>query len=228
MASDLRQRFDSVRQRIWRAEIASGHPPGQTKIVAVSKKQSTTAIRELYGFGQRDFGESYLQEALPKIHSLRNLDIVWHYIGHVQANKTREIASHFNWVHGVDREKIGRRLSEQRPPELGDLNVCVQINISREVGKSGVSIELAHELAAALNDMEGVALRGLMAIPERGGHEDTTSTSHADMHAIYQALQQRGLLLDTLSMGMSDDLEAAVENGATLVRIGTALFGDRK
>jgi len=227
LISDLRKRFDSVHQRVWQTEIAHGLPPGQTKIVAVSKKQSTAAIRDLYGFGQRDFGESYLQEALPKIDALQDLDIVWHYIGRIQTNKTREIARHFDWVHGLDREKIGHRLSKQRPPKRGELNVCIQINISEEAGKAGVLAEKVLELAWSLRSLERITLRGLMAIPERGIRTGTASNSHTKMHNIYRALQQSGLPLDTLSMGMSEDLEVAIENGATLVRIGTALFGQR-
>lgn len=228
MGPGLKKRFDSIRQRIWRAEIASGHPPGGTKLVAVSKTQPVDAIRQLYELGQRDFAESYLQEALPKIEALKDRDIIWHYIGRIQTNKTREIARHFTWVQGVDREKVAQRLSEQRPSDMPDLDVCIQVNISREPGKSGVFAEEVSTLADSLNAMDRIVLRGLMAIPKRGGHEDKASTtSHEDMQVVYRALQERGLALDTLSMGMSDDLEIAIEHGANMVRIGTALFGPR-
>ncbi|MBI1194265.1 MAG: YggS family pyridoxal phosphate-dependent enzyme [Gammaproteobacteria bacterium] len=227
MHLDLKQRFDSIRQRVWCAEMAAGRQPGKTKIVAVSKTQSADAIRHLYELGQRDFAESYLQEALPKMEVLRDLDITWHYIGRIQTNKTRDIATHFDWIQSVDREKVGRRLSEQRPEGLPDLNICIQVNISHEAGKAGVTPEGVQELASSLSGMDHLVVRGLMAIPERDSHEGGTSTSHSDLHKIYRALQQQGFKLDTLSMGMSDDLEVAIENGATAVRIGTALFGAR-
>jgi len=228
MGPDLKQRFDSVHQRVRKAELASGRPAGKTKIVAVSKTQSADAVRKLYAFGQRDFAESYLQEALPKIESLKDLDITWHYIGRIQTNKTRDIARYFDWVQSVDREKIGRRLSEQRPAGMPDLNICIQINISREAGKAGVPQDQVDQLAAALDTMDHIVLRGLMAIPERARHREGRSDSHAGMCSIYRALQRQGRQLDTLSMGMSDDLEIAIENGSTLVRIGTALFGTRR
>lgn len=227
MHSDLKQRFDAIRQRVWSAEVASGHAPGGTRIIAVSKTQPAAAIRHLYELGQRDFAESYLQEALPKIEALQDLDITWHYIGRIQTNKTRDIACHFDWVQSIDREKVGKRLSEQRPDNKADLNVCLQVNISCEPGKAGVQPGEVEELALSLDNMDRIRLRGLMAIPERGSHHKGASTSHADLCTIYRALQQKGLTLDTLSMGMSDDLEIAIESGSTMVRIGTALFGAR-
>lgn len=227
MDPDLKTRFDSIRQRVWRAEMAAGRQPGRTRIVAVSKTQSSEAIRRLYELGQRDFAESYLQEAIPKMDALKDLDITWHYIGRIQTNKTREIASRFDWIQSIDREKVGRRLSEQRPEGMPDLNVCIQINISHETGKAGIAPEDTQELAFALTEMEHLVVRGLMAIPEKGGHEAGASTSHSDLNRTYKDLLLAGLKLDTLSMGMSDDLEVAIENGATMVRIGTALFGER-
>ena len=197
------------------------------KLLAVSKTKSAGQIRQAYDAGQRDFGESYLQEALDKINSLNDLDICWHFIGGIQSNKTRDIASHFHWVHSVDRYKIALRLSEQRPPELPELNICLQVNISNEDSKSGMTINELTETAAKINLLPNLKLRGLMAIPARA---DTLEQQRAVFRQMRQAmldLNQQGMQLDTLSMGMTDDMEAAIAEGATIVRIGTAIFGER-
>lgn len=192
--------------------------------MAVSKTRPASAIRDAWASGVRDFGENYLQEALDKIAQLDELPLVWHFIGPIQSNKTKSIAEHFDWVHSVDRIKVARRLSEQRPAHLPSLNVCLQVNISREASKSGVLPEDVADLAAAVAALPNLTLRGLMAIPAPA--EDSDSR-RAPLAALRELMASLDLPLDTLSMGMSDDLTEAVQEGATIVRIGTALFGER-
>jgi hypothetical protein len=205
-----------------------GAPPGVT-LLAVSK--TFGAVREAHAAGQRAFGENYVQEALAKIASLSDLrpDIEWHLVGPLQGNKTKPVAEAFDWVHSVDRLKIAERLAAQRPAWLPPLNLCLQVNISGEASKSGVlpqdAAALAHAVAAL--PRERVRLRGLMAIPEPTIDFDAQRLPHRRLHELLAALQREGLALDTLSMGMSADLEAAVAEGATIVRVGTALFGGR-
>jgi len=186
-------------------------------------------VREAHAAGQRDFGENYVQEALAKIEALADLrsDIVWHLIGPLQSNKTREVAAHFDWVHSVDRLKLAQRLSDQRPPELAPLQVCLQVNISGEESKSGVAPAGAPGLARAVAALPRLKLRGLMAIPEPAQDFEAQRVPHRALRELMESLNAEGLGLDTLSMGMSADLEAAVAEGATLVRIGTAIFGER-
>ena len=198
-------------------------------LLAVTKTRPAEDVREAAAAGQRDFGENYVQEALAKIAALADLrpELRWHLIGPLQSNKSREVAEQFDWVHSVDRAKLARRLSEQRPPDLPPLQVCLQVNISGEASKSGVAPgelrALAHEVAA----LPRLKLRGLMAIPEVAGDLAAQRVPHRALRELFDALNADGLGLDTLSMGMSGDLEAAVAEGATWVRIGTALFGDR-
>jgi PLP dependent protein len=226
----------AVRARIEAACAAAGRPPGAVGLLAVSKTFGPEAIRQAAAAGQRDFGESYVQEALPKIAALRGAGLRWHFIGPVQSNKTADIARHFDWVHGVDREKIARRLSEQREPALPSLQVCVQVNISGEASKSGVAPAEAAGLCRVVAALPRLTLRGLMAIPApvRGDSphfredENGDSPPYRRLRELYEALRREGLELDTLSAGMSDDLEAAIAEGATLVRVGTAIFGRRK
>jgi hypothetical protein len=207
-----------------------GAPPGVT-LLAVSKTFGDDAVREAHAAGQRAFGENYVQEALAKIASLSDLrpDIEWHLVGPLQGNKTKPVAEAFDWVHSVDRLKIAERLAAQRPAWLPPLNLCLQVNISGEASKSGVlpqdAAALAHAVAAL--PRERVRLRGLMAIPEPTIDFDAQRLPHRRLHELLAALQREGLALDTLSMGMSADLEAAVAEGATIVRVGTALFGGR-
>ena len=177
--------------------------------------------------GQSCFGENYVQEALDKMEQLAGLGIEWHFIGPLQSNKTRAVAENFDWVHSVDREKILRRLSSQRPDHLPPLNVCIQVNIDRETQKSGASPEGTADLARACTGLPGLRLRGLMCIPQIGSGQHDPAESYARMHGLYQQLKNDGLNVDTLSMGMSADIEAAVSNGSTMVRIGTDLFGPR-
>lgn len=196
-------------------------------LLAVSKTFSAAAVRAACQAGQRAFGESYLQEALDKIGALCGLPLEWHFIGPVQSNKTCAIAENFSWAHGVDRLKIAERLSAQRPENLPPLNVCIQVNVSGESSKSGVSPDEAAELAQAVSRLPQLRLRGLMAIPAPAEGLAAQRAPFAKLRLLMQALNAQGLNLDTLSMGMSHDLEAAVLEGATIVRVGTAIFGER-
>ena len=200
-------------------------------LLAVSKTRDAGAIRALHQQGVTDFGENYLQEALGKQPALADLGLTWHFIGPIQSNKTRDIAQHFDWVHTVDRLKIARRLSEQRPADLPPLNLCIQVNVDDEASKSGVSLAEVPALAAAIAELPNLRLRGLMAIPRA----DATDGNQAAFRTLAMTLSQlrhtmaaqSAQPLDTLSMGMSDDFETAIAEGATIVRIGTALFGPR-
>jgi pyridoxal phosphate enzyme (YggS family) len=225
--NDLKEKLDKVRARMAAACDSSGRAPSQVQLLAVSKLQPAEKIRSLYAAGQADFGENYVQEALHKQQQLADLDIQWHFIGPLQSNKTREVAENFSWVQSVDREKLLRRLSAQRPKTLPPLNVCLQVNIDEEPQKAGAMAADVPGLARLANSLPGIRLRGLMAIPAllRDGHTDPGSL--ARVAKLYHALQAEGLPLDTLSMGMSADLEAAIQQGSTLVRIGTDLFGAR-
>ncbi|MDD5034319.1 MAG: YggS family pyridoxal phosphate-dependent enzyme [Methylococcaceae bacterium] len=223
--SSIVQRLAAVRQRLREAERAANRPEGSVKLIAVGKTHPASTLQEAYRLDQRDFGENYLQEALAKQDALADLDIVWHFIGPIQSNKTRQLANRFDWIHGVDRLKIAQRLSEQRSPELPPLNVCIQVNVSEEDSKSGVSLDELPELAAAIVELPRLRLRGLMAIP--APHHDF-GERRKPFRDLREAMERLGRQdLDSLSMGMSEDLEAAVMEGATLVRIGTAIFGKR-
>jgi len=226
MPSLIAERLLATRQRIAAAERAAGRPPGAAGLVAVGKAHPAAMLRAAARAGQRHFGENYLREALDKQDELADVpDLIWHFIGPVQSNKTRQIATSFDWVHTVDRLKIAERLSEQRPDALPPLNVCLQVNISGEASKSGVNPPALPELAAAVARLPCLRLRGLMAIPAPA---DTFQQQRQPFRALRLAMEQLALPgLDTLSMGMSDDLEAAVAEGATWVRIGAALFGPR-
>ncbi|KAF1057187.1 MAG: Pyridoxal phosphate homeostasis protein [Pseudomonas citronellolis] len=222
--STIAKNIAKVRERIREAEQAVRREPGSVALLAVSKTKPATDIRAAFEAGQRDFGENYLQEALGKQAELADLALTWHFIGPIQSNKTRPIAEHFHWVHSVDRLKIAQRLSEQRPAGLPPLNVLLQVNVSGEDSKSGCAPQDLPALAQAVAVLPNLTLRGLMAIPE-------PTEDLAAQHAAFARLRQLGadlnLGLDTLSMGMSHDLEAAIAEGATWVRIGTALFGAR-
>ena len=226
----LPESLASARERLRRALEDAGRSPTSATLLAVSKTKPAEMLREAWQHGQREFGENYLQEALDKQAALEDLDgIVWHFIGPLQSNKTRAVAEQFAWVHSVDRLKIANRLSEQRPAALPPLNVCLQVNISREATKSGVLPEGTLVLAQEIAALPGLALRGLMAIPAPA---ETLEAQRQPLAALRQLLEELQAALpeaplDTLSMGMSDDLEAAVLEGATLVRLGTAIFGAR-
>jgi len=219
--------LQACQMRIDSACHAAGRNSNCALLMAVSKTFPVAAIREAHAAGQRVFGESYIQEALPKLEQLADLELEWHFIGPLQSNKTRQVAEHFNWVHSLSREKIAHRLSEQRPSEMPPLQVCIQINVSGEASKSGVAPETALSLAQVVAVLPNLRLRGFMAIPEPGlslVHQRNRFRQVADLLA---AAQHDGMQLDTLSMGMSDDLEAAIQEGATMVRVGTAIFGAR-
>jgi pyridoxal phosphate enzyme (YggS family) len=216
-----------VQERIRKAEAAAGRTPGSVQLLAVSKTQGSERIREAWEAGQRRFGESYLQEAVEKIGQLRDLDIEWHFIGRIQSNKTRTIAEHFAWVHGLCDAKHARRLSEQRPAGLPPLDVCIQVNVSGEASKGGLEPDTVTGFLEQCRGLPGLRIRGLMAIPAPA---DSPEEQHPPLRALRQLrdrLARPELPLETLSMGMSADLEAAVAEGATIVRIGTAIFGPR-
>jgi pyridoxal phosphate enzyme (YggS family) len=229
--SSIEANLQQVRQRITRSCHDAGRPEQSVTLLAVSKTFDATHVRRAFAAGQRDFGENYVQEALAKIEALADLRsaLRWHLIGPLQSNKTRVVAEQFDWVHSVDRLKIAQRLAEQRPAGLSPLQLCLQVNISGEASKSGL---LPNEVAAvaqavAALPVERVKLRGLMAIPEPAEDFAAQRPPHRALRELLMALNQTGLALDTLSMGMSADLEAAVAEGATIVRIGTAIFGAR-
>ena len=204
-------------------------------LLAVSKTFDASAVLEAIKAGQRQFGENYVQEAVEKIHQINSLllndelkkQVIWHFIGPIQSNKTRLIAENFSWVHSIDREKIAQRLSEQRPKNLPDLQVCIQVNIDDELSKSGVAKEDVLSLAQKINAMPRLKLRGLMAVP--AASDDETKQRHAfkQLRELKQSLQEQGIAMDTLSMGMSGDLRSAIAEGASIVRIGSAIFGKR-
>ena len=222
-----RTRLLQVRETIGRLESRYRRGPGSVRLLAVSKKKSVGDIVSAASAGQRDFGESYLQEALEKIAALENENLCWHFVGPIQKNKTRQIAAHFDWVHGIERLIVAERLSTQRPAHLPPLQVCLQVNIDREHSKSGVQCEQVQDLATALQKLPRLELRGLMAIPRQTSDTIHRRRRFAQLREMLEQLNESGFELDTLSMGMSDDLEAAVAEGATIVRIGTAIFGAR-
>jgi len=197
-------------------------------LLAVSKGQPVEALRLVARCGQRDFGENYLQEALPKVTALADQSLTWHYIGQLQANKTRPVAEHFQWVHTLDRERIANRLNEQRPHHAPPLNVCIQVRLADESGKGGISPDELVPLARHVGELPRLKLRGLMCIPPPRDTFDEQRALFAELASCQQQLIDQGFALDTLSMGMSADLEAAVAAGATWVRIGSAIFGERK
>lgn len=225
--TSLQARLTAVHERIASACAQAARAPDSVQLVAVSKTFPAAAIAEAAAAGQRHFGENYLQESLPKLQQLSGQGLVWHFIGPVQSNKTRPIAEHFDWVHAVEREKIARRLSEQRPATLPPLNICIEVNVSGEATKSGVAPQEVAALAHAINSLPRLKLRGLMAIPEPTEDADLQRRRFALLRELKEALVREGLALDTLSMGMSADLEAAIAEGATMVRVGTAIFGER-
>ena len=222
--STIAENIAKVRERIREAAQASQRDFAAIGLLAVSKTKPAAAIREAHAAGQQDFGENYLQEALNKQQELADLELTWHFIGPIQSNKTRPIAEHFHWVHSVDRLKIAQRLSEQRPTHLPPLNICLQVNVSGEASKSGCQPQDLPALAQAVTQLPGLHLRGLMTIPEPS---DDPMAQRAPLAQLRQLRDSLNLDLDTLSMGMSQDLEAAIAEGATWVRIGTALFGAR-
>ncbi|MEM6511413.1 MAG: YggS family pyridoxal phosphate-dependent enzyme [Pseudomonadota bacterium] len=221
------ENLNVVRGQLHAALSAAGRDTKAVTLLAVSKRKPASAVRLLAEAGQRDFGENQLQEALVKQAELTDLDLTWHFIGSVQSNKTRAIAEHFDWVHAVDRLKIAQRLSDQRPAELGALNICLQVNIDDEGSKSGLPPDDLPALANACAALPGLRLRGLMCLPAIRDDELEQRAPFARLRELSEALNANGHTLDTLSMGMSGDYPAAIAEGATIVRIGTALFGAR-
>ncbi|WP_020406024.1 YggS family pyridoxal phosphate-dependent enzyme [Hahella ganghwensis] len=217
----------SVSLRIQNATKSAGRKPEDITLLAVSKTKPADAVRAAHSAGLRDFGENYLQEAIEKIESLSYLSIRWHFIGPLQSNKTRPVAEHFDWVHTVDRLKIATRLSDQRPPDLPPLNVCIQVNVDSEESKSGVTLKEVDALADAITKLPHLTLRGLMCIPDPDQSDSELAESFKAVTRATQALQKKHKTIDTISMGMSQDLEIAIAEGATIVRIGTAIFGKR-
>lgn len=225
--NNLKVNLNNVRSRVDSACKNAGRKPSDVRILAVSKRHPQQRIRALHQLGQRAFGENYVQEALAKQAILADLDIEWHFIGPLQSNKTREVAQNFDWVQSADREKILRRLSIQRPEHLPELNVCIQVNIDREEQKAGVLPEQLAELVEYASGLKNLKLRGLMAIPMPATPGHDPSGSYQRMQELFQGLIASGMTLDTLSMGMSADLEKAIIHGSTMVRIGTDLLGPR-
>lgn len=226
--SNVRDRLAETRNRIASVAMRYGREADSVRLIAVSKTQPAAAIRELAALGQTDFGENYLQEALPKLAALADLPLTWHFIGQLQGNKTRTVAESFHWVHTLDRERIAVRLNEQRHAHAPPLNVCIQVRLEDEPGKGGISKTEVAALARTVLELPRLRLRGLMCIPPPREGFEAQRQLFAELADCARALREQGMPVDTLSMGMSGDLEAAVAAGATCVRIGTAIFGERK
>jgi hypothetical protein len=219
--------LQAIRHAVTQAALAAKRDAASVTLLAVSKTFPAEAVREAFAAGQRAFGENYVQEAFDKIAALRDLPLEWHFIGPIQSNKTRVIAENFAWVHGVERLKIAQRLSEQRPADLPPLNICLQVNVSGEESKSGVAPREVSALAREVSALPRLKLRGLMAIPAPADEVDAQRRPFAQLRELSQEIAAQGIALDTLSMGMSHDFAAAIQEGATIVRVGTAIFGTR-
>ncbi len=216
-----------IRDLLADAAVSCGRDPDSVRLLAVSKTQPAARVLEAADAGQHDFGENQVQEGLEKIESTRTAALTWHFIGHLQSNKTRAVAEHFDWVHSIDRLKTARRLNDQRPAELTPLHVCLQVNVDRESSKSGVAPSALPELAASVAELPRLKLRGLMCLPAIREEFEAQREPFRRLRKLAESLAADGIELDTLSMGMSDDYRAAVFEGATIVRIGTAVFGPR-
>jgi hypothetical protein len=225
--SSIAQSLEKIRNRVTVLERRYERAPGAVRVLAVSKTKPPEAVRAAARMGQRDFGENHVQDALTKLDVLGDLDLVWHFIGPIQSNKTRVVASRFDWVHSIDRTKIAQRLNQQRPEDLAPLNVCIQVNVSGESSKSGVQPEQVGELARFVSRLPRLVLRGLMTVPRACDDLKEQRRPFAALRALLEAQNAHGLDLDTLSMGMTNDMEAAIAEGATIIRIGTAIFGAR-
>lgn len=221
------ERWTMLQERIARACQAADREIQSVKLLAVGKQHPAEAIARLHALGQARFGENRVEEALKKQEALTSLAIEWHFIGAIQSRKTREIAEHFDWVQSVDREKVLQRLSKQRPPNQKPLNICLQVNIDREPQKAGLMSTQLEAMADLASKLPGIKLRGLMCIPSAGVSSEQTGNSFSQMRKLYGALRAQGHPLDTLSMGMSGDLELAIAEGSTMLRVGTDLFGPR-
>ncbi|MDR3352672.1 MAG: YggS family pyridoxal phosphate-dependent enzyme [Zoogloeaceae bacterium] len=230
--NEITRNLQAVREKIWKTACSVARKPEGIRLLAVSKTHPVASLLEAIAAGQRDFGENYVQEGVGKIHVLRErlpeVPLVWHFIGPLQGNKTRLVAEHFDWVHTIDRIRIAERLAAQRPASLPPLQVCVQVNISGEATKSGVPPTEVPELCRAVAELPRLALRGLMSIPAPETDFERQRPALRALRQIFLALRDEGMALDTLSMGMTHDLEAAILEGSTLVRVGTAIFGTRE
>ena len=230
--NSIASRYQTLLGLVREQEVRWSRPPGSVLLLAVSKTHAPDRLQQAYLGGARDFGENYLQEALEKISVLAAPEsntpgIAWHFIGPIQSNKTRDIASHFDWVHSVDRLRIAQRLNDQRPGHLSPLNVCVQVNLSAEDSKSGVPLDEVPELCRAISKLSNLRLRGLMAIPAPNSDTEHQRKVFRPLRETFQRLNMQFPAMDTLSIGMSDDYAAAIAEGSTIIRIGTAIFGDR-
>lgn len=225
--TEIKKRLSTIVQQIRDAEQQASRPEGSVKLLAVSKTWPAEKLRQLAEAGQQAFGENYLQEALNKIGQLADLSIEWHFIGPIQSNKTRDIAGHFQWVHSVDRLKIAQRLNDQRDPSAAPLNICIQINIDEEDTKSGIAADELNALVTAILPLKQLKLRGLMIIPAQRDTDEQQRQSFQKARALFEQLKTLAPDVDTLSMGMSGDMPIAIQEGSTMVRIGTALFGER-
>lgn len=225
--NQIPERLTGVRERIRRAAVAAARPPGEIMLLAVSKTKPASDVAAAHDAGQRAFGENYLQDALPKIRALSDRDIEWHFIGRLQSNKSADISRHFSWVHGIDSLKHAEQLSSHRPADLPPLQVCIQVNLSGEVSKGGVSPSDLDALATEVARLPRLRLRGLMTMPDPNAETARRDAAFAGLRGLLESLRASGLDLDTLSMGMSGDMEAAIREGATIVRIGTDIFGAR-
>ncbi|NIV17492.1 MAG: YggS family pyridoxal phosphate-dependent enzyme [Woeseiaceae bacterium] len=217
-----------IRDLLAKAAADAGRGPDSVQLLAVSKKQPFSRLREAIEAGQRDFGENQVAEGVEKIRELADSGLTWHFIGHLQTNKTRLVAEHFDWVHSVDRYKTAKRLSEQRPDKMGALQVCIQVNVDAEKSKSGVAPEAAVELARQIVELPRLKLRGLMCLPRIRKDFEAQRIPFSHLRELAEKLREAGIDTDTLSMGMSDDFRAAIFEGSTMVRIGTAVFGPRE
>lgn len=224
----LCERLKRINTEICEASTKYQRQANHVDLLAVSKKHTIAEIRSVHSLGQKAFGENYVGEAEEKIAATRDLDICWHFIGPIQSNKTRRIAAVFDWVHTIDRLKIAQRLNDQRPEKLPALNICIQVNIDREATKSGVEPESLEALAEAVEQLPHLRLRGLMAIPRPQSDFQAQRSSFAKLRVLAESLREKGFTLDTLSMGMSADFEAAIAEGSTIVRLGTSIFGPRE
>ncbi len=222
-----KNRLISLKNKIIEAEKTADRDINSVQLMAVSKTWQAPKLKEIYDLGQHVFGENYLQEALVKIEALEQYDIEWHFIGPIQSNKTKDIAHHFDWVQSVDREKIARRLSEQRPEHLPPINICIQVNIDNEMTKSGVDEHALFPLVDKITQYSQLTLRGLMVIPTKTDDLNHQRASFKKAYQLFKTLKQKYPSVDTLSMGMSSDMTLAIEEGSTMVRVGTALFGQR-
>ena len=229
--TSIKQNINQITLQIENSIQKCGRRPDSVQLLAVSKTKPIELLEQAMDVGQRAFGENYVQEGIEKVQYFQSnhpdIALEWHFIGPIQSNKTRPIAEHFDWVHSIDRLKIAQRLNEQRPVELGELNVLIQVNISSEESKSGTTSEEVMELAAAINEMPNLTLRGLMSIPANVSNYDEQLAAFTQLASIQNQLRAQYPQVDTLSMGMSGDMDAAIEAGSTMVRIGTAIFGAR-